>query len=220
MVICRACSDGALQKSGAPWVSIVVCAVAWGVMLPVGFEKLIALDVILYGLSLALQFASLAFLRFYEPDLPRPFRVPGGKWGVALVGVAPVLLLLAALYHEGFGAEHSYQAIAIGGIVVLVGPVLYLFARPVKFTWRRGRPSHGPLTPHPWRAQRASLHLVRHNAQFVDRFMDADGCLGQLNSTASGFGGRDAPFEHNDATVFRLDLERRIDSALSQYSRA
>ena len=131
-----------LQKSGAPWVSIVVCAVAWGAMLPVGFEKLIALDVILYGLSLALQFASLTFLRFYEPDLPRPFRVPGGKWGVAVVGVAPVLLLLIALYHEGFGAEHSYQAVAIGGIVVLVGPVLYLLARPSNSRGGGG----GPLT--------------------------------------------------------------------------
>jgi amino acid transporter len=131
-----------MQKSGAPWVSIVVCAVAWGAMLPVGFEKLIALDVILYGLSLGLQFASLAFLRFYEPDLPRPFCVPGGKWGVALVGVAPVLLLLTALYHEGFGAEHSYPAIAIGGIVVLVGPVLYLLARPSNSRGGGG----GPLT--------------------------------------------------------------------------
>jgi amino acid transporter len=138
-----------LQKSGAPWVSIVVCAVAWGAMLPVGFEKLIALDVILYGLSLSLQFASLTFLRFYEPDLPRPFRVPGGKWGVALVGVAPVLLLLTALYHEGFGAEHSYQAITIGGIVVLVGPVLYLLARWSNSRGGDGRPSHGPLTPEP-----------------------------------------------------------------------
>jgi amino acid transporter len=116
------------EKSGAPWVSILVCAVAWGAMLPVGFEKLIALDVMLYGLSLALQFASLTFLRVYEPDLPRPFRVPGGRWGVAMVGVAPVLLLLTALYYEGLGARHSYQAVAIGGILVLLGPLLYLLA--------------------------------------------------------------------------------------------
>ena len=97
-------------------------------MLPLGFERLIAIDVILYGLSLLLQFASLALLRRNEPDLPRPFRVPGGKWGVALVGVAPLLLLGIALYHECLRPDHSWHAVAFGGILVALGPILYLVA--------------------------------------------------------------------------------------------
>jgi amino acid transporter len=122
------------EKSGAPWVSIVACAAAWGVALPLGFERLIAIDVILYGLCLLVQFASLIFLRVNEPELVRPFRVPGGRWGVALVGVAPVLLLLIALYHECVQPERSFYAVAYGGCLVALGPVLYLLA-----CWYRAR---------------------------------------------------------------------------------
>jgi amino acid transporter len=121
------------EKSGAPWVSILVCSLAWGAMLPMGFDRLIAIDVMLYGLCLSVQFISLVVLRVKEPNLPRPFRVPGGKWGVSVAGVAPVLLLLTALYHECVQPDRSFQAVAFGGGLVALGPVLYLFA-----AWYRG----------------------------------------------------------------------------------
>jgi amino acid transporter len=117
------------QKSGAPWVSIVACSIAWCAVLPLGFDRLIALDVILYGLCLLLQFVSLIFLRLYEPNLPRPFRVPGGIGGVALVGVAPVLLLVTALCHEYLQAEHAFHTVVFGAFVVVLGPAFYLLAR-------------------------------------------------------------------------------------------
>jgi len=116
------------QNSGAPWVSIIACAIAWGAMIPLGFERLIAIDVILYGLCLLVQFASLVVLRVNEPDLPRPFRVPGGLWGVSLVGVAPVVLLVIALYHECLQPDRSFHAIAFGGLLVALGPAFYLVA--------------------------------------------------------------------------------------------
>jgi amino acid transporter len=116
------------EKSGAPWVSILVCSLAWGAMLPMGFDRLIAIDVMLYGLCLSVQFISLVVLRVKEPDLPRPFRVPGGKWGVSVAGVAPVLLLLTALYHECIQPDRKFQAVVIGGGLLALGPVLYLVA--------------------------------------------------------------------------------------------
>jgi amino acid transporter len=117
------------QKSGAPWVSIVACSIAWCAVLPLGFDRLIALDVILYGLCLLLQFVSLILLRLYEPDLPRPFRMPGGIWGVALVGVAPVLLLATAFCHEYFQAEQAFLTVVFGGFLAVLGPAFYLLAR-------------------------------------------------------------------------------------------
>ena len=45
---------------------------------PMSFSKLLVLDVLLTGLSLMLEFAALVALRIRQPDLPRPFRIPGG----------------------------------------------------------------------------------------------------------------------------------------------
>ena len=81
------------RKTNAPWVAILVCAAGWALCLGLGFERLITLDVLLSGASVMLEFAALFALRIKEPDLERPFRVPGGMLGAALLGVCPLLLL-------------------------------------------------------------------------------------------------------------------------------
>ncbi len=65
-------------RTGAPWVAIVVCAILWAACFPLGFEKSLILDVLLTGLSILLEFWALVALRIREPELARPFRVPGG----------------------------------------------------------------------------------------------------------------------------------------------
>src|SRR5207237_9537217 len=85
----------------APWVAITGCAIGWAMCLGLGFERLVTIDNVIYGLSLALEFVALIVLRVKEPDLKRPFRVPGGMAGAAALGVCPVLLLGFALVHSG-----------------------------------------------------------------------------------------------------------------------
>src|SRR5271167_2458369 len=68
-------------KSRAPWVAILALAVGWGLALNLGFERLVTLDIMIYGASLALEFVALIVLRIREPELKRPFRVPGGMFG-------------------------------------------------------------------------------------------------------------------------------------------
>ena len=46
-------------KTDAPWVAILVCALAWAACLPLGFLRLLILDVLLTGLSILLEFAAL-----------------------------------------------------------------------------------------------------------------------------------------------------------------
>ena len=65
-------------KTRAPWVAIIVCAVGWAMCLGLGFQRLVTIDILLYGCSLGLEFLALIFLRIREPELPRAFRVPGG----------------------------------------------------------------------------------------------------------------------------------------------
>ncbi len=113
----------------APWISIVACAIAWTLCLPLGFERLVLIDIILYGGSLLLEFVALVALRIREPELPRPFRVPGGVIGAAVLGVGPAFLLALALfrgYHEQAG---PVSALAFGIFIALAGGGVYALMR-------------------------------------------------------------------------------------------
>ncbi|HWC16289.1 MAG TPA: APC family permease [Terriglobales bacterium] len=94
------------SRTGAPYVAIIACALLYGACLGLGFDRLVTLDVLLWGASLVLEFLALYVLRVKEPQMPRPFRVPGGRAGAALIGVLPTALLVLA----GFRAEHEQIA--------------------------------------------------------------------------------------------------------------
>src|SRR5271169_319462 len=112
-------------RTGAPWVSIVACAVAWSLSLGLGFERLIELDVMLAGLSIVLEFAALIVLRVREPGMKRPFRVPGGLAGAVLLAVPPTLLLAAAVARN-VGEQCLTSGLLIGLALVAAGPMVYV----------------------------------------------------------------------------------------------
>jgi amino acid transporter len=116
-------------KTNAPWVAIMSCAIAFALVMPLGFERLVALDVLLYGLSLVLEFVALVVLRFRSPEVPRPFRVPGGKLGAILVGVPPTLLIGAAAVQSAGERIGPLSASSLGAIIVAAAPLVYLIAR-------------------------------------------------------------------------------------------
>jgi amino acid transporter len=131
-----------IPSTGAPWVAIVVLSFAWSAALGLGFERLVEIDVILYGLALLLEFVALIVLRLREPRLARPFRVPGGMPVAALLGVAPAVLLGLALWREwrSHGGPTGALALAMG--LILAGPAVYRLAkRP-----RRPRDGSAPQT--------------------------------------------------------------------------
>jgi amino acid transporter len=126
--------------TGAPWVAILACAVAWALALQLSFRRLVALDVILYGMSLILEFVALVVLRIREPQLARPFRVPGGMIGAVVVGLGPTLLIGAAIFDQSFkweleGDDPMAPAVALllGIALAALGPVVYFVSLP----WRR-----------------------------------------------------------------------------------
>jgi amino acid transporter len=137
-------------RTGAPWVAIVACAAAWTLALQLDLRRLFILDVVLYGLSLLLEFLALIYLRIREPELPRPFRVPGGMPGAVLLGAGPALLIAVAIYHEYGRAEKigpinallleigPINALLLGGILATLGPIVYLVSR-----LTRTRTKHG-----------------------------------------------------------------------------
>jgi amino acid transporter len=119
-------------EAGVPWVSVVLCSVAWALALKMSFERLISIDLVLYGGALVLEFVALVVLRVKEPELVRPFRVPGGFWGTVAVGVGPTLMIGFALWAARGERVAGLPALGFAAIVASAGPLVYLVARVVR----------------------------------------------------------------------------------------
>jgi amino acid transporter len=115
------------STTDAPVVSIVVCAIAWTATLGLGFERLVEIDVVLYGISLVLEFVALIVLRIREPELPRPFKLPGGVPVLVLMALGPTSLLGLALF-DAIRSGHG-RGLWIAAVAVAIGPVVYLWRR-------------------------------------------------------------------------------------------
>jgi len=113
------------SKTRAPWVAIVVLAGCWAMCLGLGFERLVTIDVLLYGMSLTLEFVALIVLRIKEPTLRRPFKVPGGMTGAVLLGVSPVLLLGFSIVHGEGEQILGMSGLAFGLLLIGAGFVAY-----------------------------------------------------------------------------------------------
>ena len=112
-------------RTQTPWVAIVVCAAGWALCLGLGFQRLITLDIMLYGASLILEFITLVALRIREPELKRDFRVPGGLTGAILVGVFPLLLMSLALIRGQRESVLGVNALLFGATIIAIGFVIY-----------------------------------------------------------------------------------------------
>ena len=119
-------------RTRAPWVAILVCAAGWALCLSLGFERLVTLDILLYGGSLFLEFVTLVALRIREPNLHRTFRVPGGLAGAVLVGVFPTLLLTLALVHSERETVLGMNGLTFGALIALAGIAAYYASTPLR----------------------------------------------------------------------------------------
>src|SRR5205823_4904375 len=69
------------RRFGTPWAAVVASAALYAIFAVFSFKELIVLNVWLYSLSLLVELAAFLWLRVHEPDLPRPWRMPGGFGG-------------------------------------------------------------------------------------------------------------------------------------------
>jgi amino acid transporter len=113
------------NAKGVPWVSVLLCGMAWALALNLPLERLISIDLILYGASLILEFVALIVLRLREPHLHRPFKAGNLAFACAL-GVGPTALIGYALYaSRSEQVFEGFSAILFALLVALVGPLLY-----------------------------------------------------------------------------------------------
>jgi amino acid transporter len=133
---------GKLNRRRAPWVAIVALAIGWACCLGLGFERLVTLDILIYGLSLALEFLALIVLRVREPNLARPFRVPGGMVGAVALGIAPVALLGFNLVRSESEHVWGMSSFVFGALVIGAGLLAYVLKQVLKPSgWAQTEPS-------------------------------------------------------------------------------
>jgi amino acid transporter len=120
------------RKSDAPWVSIIFLASCWALCLGLGFQRLITLDIMLYGGSLSLEFVTLVVLRIREPHLKREFKVPGGLAGAIMLGIFPLALLALAMIESEHESILGMNGLLFGVLIIAVGIIGYGVTRKLR----------------------------------------------------------------------------------------
>lgn len=120
-------------KYGTPVIAIVLSSAIFALFSLKSFEWLVVIDVILYTAALLLEFLALIVLRIKMPELPRPFKIPGGLAVVILLMLLPASVLafavkmwLGELYAadgEGLrGLSFTVGALLLAPVMYFVGP--------------------------------------------------------------------------------------------------
>lgn len=114
-----------VDARGVPAASVVASAVVYSVLAAFGFSKLVVMYVLLYTLSILLEFVSLWRLRRLEPDLPRPFRIGWGNLGLGLVTAPSLAIGVAVVIYTFWDNRGNFAWLAGAGAASLAGMPLY-----------------------------------------------------------------------------------------------
>ncbi|HLZ86911.1 MAG TPA: APC family permease, partial [Puia sp.] len=127
-------------RFNTPYISIIASSIIVSILVLFTFSDLIVMDIILYGAGLSLEFIALLLLRIKEPDRPRPFRIPLGRIGLALMILLPIgiytFALTGVIYTSRTGSWSSPQNMTIP---VLLALAMLFSAAPIWWLirWRK-----------------------------------------------------------------------------------
>ena len=109
------------NRYGTPTLAILVSAIFYTIFSYSSFENLKIVDVILYSFALGFEFVALIVLRVRQPDLARPYCIPGGYLGLVAVCFPPMLLVVFAIYSQAMtthGEALKLTAICIAAVAM------------------------------------------------------------------------------------------------------
>jgi amino acid transporter len=110
-------------KFGTPWVAILISAAIYSVLAWHSLTQLISVYIWLRIATSMMTVLSAWQLRRSRPELERAFRIPWGSKGLGYAVIAPLIMSgFALVASDKFGLKY-------GPIVLLLGPVAYLFFR-------------------------------------------------------------------------------------------
>jgi amino acid transporter len=107
------------SRYGTPWLAIVLSALIYGLLAWQSLGQLISVYIWLRSATTVLTVLSAWKLRRTRPEMPRAFRIPGGRMGLFYVVAAPVVMAGVAL----LGSDRF--ALIGGAIAMALGPLIY-----------------------------------------------------------------------------------------------
>jgi amino acid transporter len=110
-------------RFGTPWIAILLSSALYCLLATHNVTQLISVYIWLRIATSVLTVLSAWQLRRKRPDMPRAFRIPWGKPGLAYAVIAPLLMSGVAMI-----ASDKF-ALKWGPVVLLLGPVAYLLLR-------------------------------------------------------------------------------------------
>jgi len=134
------------------------------------YQILSQLTVILYLVMYLLMFAAAIYLRYSQPNRPRPYRIPGGDAGMWIVGGAgfcgSLLAFLLSFVPPGqisVGSPATFVGLLIGLTVffVIIPFVIYAVRKP---HWRDPKSDFAPFT---WEAEGGHPGIPSHSSAAV-----------------------------------------------------
>ncbi len=113
-------------RTRAPWVAIVVLATGWALCLGLGFERLVTLDIILYGASLMLEFVTIGGAADSGAGVEKRISCAGRiggrdfSWRVSIAAAG----FGCSTWRERDGA--GMNGLIFGMVIIVAGFVVYL----------------------------------------------------------------------------------------------
>ncbi|XP_057850764.1 probable polyamine transporter At1g31830 [Cryptomeria japonica] len=107
------------SKYGTPLLGILFSASGVLLLSSMTFQEIVAAENYLYCFGMFAEFAAFMWLRFKEPNMYRPYKVPFGVLGVILLCLPPSLLLILVVVIA------SRKVMVVSLTAVLIGFLLY-----------------------------------------------------------------------------------------------
>lgn len=117
--------------SSTPRAAVICCGLVAAALAAFSFGGLAIIQCLLYSSAIILEFLSLIILRLRRPHASRPFRVPGGRWGLGPVCLAPLAFAGLVLFAILLDWRSCSPQMLVVGIVLTSGAVLYFLGRRV-----------------------------------------------------------------------------------------
>ncbi|MER2133089.1 MAG: putative glutamine/gamma-aminobutyrate antiporter GadC [Arthrobacter sp.] len=171
------------------------------------YQILSQLTVILYLVMYLLMFAAAIYLRYSQPNRPRPYRVPGGDLGMWIFGGVGFLGSLMAFVFSfippdqiSVGSPETYVGILVGGAVLLIilPMVIYAFRKP---HWKDPQTEFVPFTwelehKHPGTVNESSAATAELSAKWEESF-ESTSAAGATGGTTAGTPGGTTAGKHS-----------------------